>query len=199
MLKEAGRAAQRRDFGMFILRHGETLWNVEGRMQGHLDSPLTAHGREQARRQGEILRHAGAASLPLYCSPLGRALETARLALPGTAPIVDARLAEVAMGKWQGLTRAEILLRDPGIAADPASFLWKFQAPGGEPLEAMRSRIAAFLAAAPAEAVIVTHGVTSQLLRGLLLGLDMAQTDALADRQGVVFRCGAGQEVLLER
>ncbi len=199
MLKGADPSEEARGSSMFILRHGETLWNVEGRMQGHLDSPLTHHGREQARRQGEILHRAGAAGLPLYCSPLGRAIETARLALPECVPIIDVRLAEVAMGAWQGLSHAEILTASPDTEVAHGAFLWKFAAPGGERLEEMRARVAGFLDDAPAEAVVVTHGVTSQLMRGLLMGLDLARTEGLVDRQGVVFHCRAGREDLLER
>lgn len=183
---------------MFILRHGETQWNVEGRMQGSLDSPLTARGRAQAERQGEILRRAGAAGLPVYSSPQGRALETVRLALPACMPVIDSRLAEVALGGWQGLSVAEILRADPDAGAHPASFLWKFNAPGGERLEVVLARIAGFLAEAPVDAIVVTHGVTSQLMRGLLLGLAPDETERLTDRQGIVHCCRDGREQLLE-
>ena len=56
---------------MFILRHGETLWNTQGRMQGGLDSPLTARGRAQARTQGEILRRAGGWGAAALVEPAG--------------------------------------------------------------------------------------------------------------------------------
>lgn len=184
---------------MYILRHGETLWNVEGRMQGGLDSPLTERGRAQARAQGEILRRAGAGELPVFSSPQGRALETARLALPDAEIIADARLAEVAMGDWQGLTYDEIRRASPDAVAEPHSFLWKFSAPGGERLEDMLARVRDFLADAPGEAVIVTHGVTSQLLRGCVLGMGVDAMDALDDRQGIVYRVVTGGEVRLER
>ncbi|WP_165354693.1 histidine phosphatase family protein [Tropicimonas sp. IMCC6043] len=184
---------------MFILRHGETVWNVLGRMQGGLDSPLTERGRAQAVRQGEILRAAGAASLPVYCSPQGRALETAKLALPEVRPITDARLAEVAMGDWQGLGYDDILRAAPDAGANPGSFLWKFSAPRGERLEEMQARVASFLAAVPAASIVVTHGVTSQLLRGAILGLSIEETDLLDDRQGVVYRAREGRVDMLER
>ncbi|SDK05662.1 histidine phosphatase family protein [Aliiruegeria lutimaris] len=182
---------------MFILRHGETVWNVEGRMQGGLVSPLTERGRAQALRQGEILRRAGAEGLPVYSSPQGRALETARLAMPGAALIEDQRLAEIDMGAWQGLTYGEIRRVSPEIPAAPDSFLWKFAAPGGERLEEMLVRLRDFLSEVPAEAVVVTHGVASQLLRGCTLKLDLAAMAALDDPQGVVHRVTEHGEILL--
>ncbi|WP_163886693.1 histidine phosphatase family protein [Aliiruegeria sabulilitoris] len=182
---------------MFILRHGETLWNVEGRMQGGLDSPLTDRGRAQALRQGEILRRAGAGGFPVYSSPQGRALETARLAMPGVPVIEDARLAEVDMGAWQGLTYGEIVRLSPEMPATPNSYLWKFAAPGGERLEEMLVRLRDFLSDVPAEAVVVTHGVASQLLRGCMMQLDLAAMAALDDPQGVVHSVTAQGEVLL--
>ncbi|MDV7145753.1 histidine phosphatase family protein [Tropicimonas sp. TH_r6] len=182
---------------MFILRHGETLWNVQGRMQGGLDSPLTERGRAQAAQQGEILRRAGATGLPVYSSPQGRARETARLVMPGAEPIRDARIAEIGMGDWQGLSFEEIRRASPDATANPGSFLWKFSAPGGERMEDMLRRLENFRTAVPAEAVVVTHGVSAQLLRGLMLGLDVEGMDALDDRQGVVWHCTSQGEDLL--
>src|SRR5579875_3120410 len=66
---------------LYLMRHGETVWNCERRFQGRRDSPLTAKGRLQAQRMGEVLRRlgAGAAGWAIVASPLGRALETARI------------------------------------------------------------------------------------------------------------------------
>ena len=181
---------------MFVLRHGETVWNVEGRMQGALDSPLTERGRAQALRQGDILRQAGAERLPLYSSPQGRALETARLALPSSQVIKDERLVEVGMGGWQGLTIAEIHRASPEVAV-PDNFMWKFLAPGGERMDQKLIRLRDFLSDVPGEAIVVTHGVTSQLLRGCVMQLDLADMAALDDPQGEVHRVGVKGEVLL--
>ncbi|WP_116130840.1 histidine phosphatase family protein [Tropicimonas sp. IMCC34043] len=183
---------------LLILRHGETEWNVAGRMQGGLDSPLTARGRQQARDQGAILRAAGLGQLPLLVSPLGRAMQTARLALPGVAPQPDPRLAEVAMGHWQGLTRDEIAANWPEALDDPHPFRWKFRAPGGESFEQLADRLGAFAAERPGPAIVVTHGVTSQVLRGILLGMDLESMAGLEDRQGCVWHVGEGQHMALD-
>ena len=101
------------------------------------------------------------------------------------------------MGQWQGLTMDEIACKVPDACADPASFLWKFSAPDGERLEDMLARVRAFLGDVTEPAVIVTHGVTSQLLRGCLLGLGVDGMDGLDDRQGVVHRIFDGRQEVL--
>ncbi len=182
----------------FILRHGETQWNVEGRMQGGLDSPLTDRGRRQALRQGDLLRQAGVTSLPVHSSPQGRALETARIALPGKPVLQDPRLREVAMGAWQGRTMDEIAETAPGLLADPHPFLWKFEAPGGETFDGMIDRVRTILSDLRGPAIIVTHGVTSQLIRGCLMGLDPEAMGMLPDRQGIVYRIEDGNQTVLD-
>lgn len=184
---------------LLILRHGETTWNREGRMQGGLDSPLTERGRQQALRQGAILRGIAdrPVSLPVFCSPQGRTIRTAELAVPDQAPRIDPRLAELSMGAWQGLELDRIRPMLPPGAMEAHPFRWKFDAPGGESFEAFRNRVAEALATIPRPAIIVTHGVTSQVLRGLWLGMDLDEMATLEDRQGVVYRLGAtGQDVL---
>ena len=79
---------------LLILRHGETEWNREGRMQGALDSPLTYVGRAQALAQGAALRAAGIGPVRWFSSPQGRALETARLASGEARVTADDRLRE---------------------------------------------------------------------------------------------------------
>ncbi|MFV0361123.1 histidine phosphatase family protein [Tropicimonas sp.] len=183
---------------LLILRHGETEWNRQGRMQGHLDSPLTRRGAAQARAQGAVLRRVGAAGLPLFCSPLGRAKATAELALPGRSPIRDARLNEVGMGAWQGLTMAEIRARHPQAFHGTDAVTWKFSAPGGETLDDIWRRVSAFLSDLSGPAVVVTHGVTSQVLRAQLTGLAPASIGTIEDRQGVVYRVEDGCQTVLD-
>ena len=102
------------------------------------------------------------------------------------------------MGAWQGRTFDEIRRSTPDAAAAPHSFLWKFQAPGGERLEAMLARLRDLLRDLPGEAILVTHGVTCQLLRGCLLGLGVAEMDALEDGQGVVYHVTRTGETCLK-
>ena len=177
---------------LYILRHGQTEWNVEGRMQGNLDSPLTPKGRDQAKTQGRLLRSLGLEAVPYPClsSPKGRAFETASIALSeiSCVPVVDARLCETDLGSWQNC-----LLRDlrPNCPAD----LWQdlgpswyfFNAPDGESFESQRDRCKSLLDGLHGPAILVTHGITSRVLRGLWLGLGYRDTVLLPDGQGGVF------------
>jgi probable phosphoglycerate mutase len=184
---------------ILVLRHGQTLWNAAGRHQGQRDSDLTETGRAQARRQGEILVAIAPDpdNFSFHVSPQGRARQTARLALSGLGqePQVDPRLMEVGFGQWEGLTKAEIDARWPanGDCTDP--FAWHFTAPDGERFEALCARAQSFLDDLAGPAVIVTHGITSRVLRGLWLGLDMAGMAAIEGGQGVVYHMSQRRQV----
>src|SRR5689334_21834654 len=113
---------------LYYLRHGETDWNVEGRLQGQRDIPLNARGRGQGIHCGEVLRDLFArdnidvAGLDFICSPPGRARETMELARNelGLSPKdyrIDERLTELTFGEWEGYTLAELRNLDPQQAA----------------------------------------------------------------------------------
>lgn len=181
---------------LFVLRHGETRWNVEGRHQGRQDSPLTARGRRQAGAQGDILVAAGlkTRNLSYYCSPQGRARDTAAIALRtlNQTPQTDNKLCEISFGDWEGLTLAEIKDDRPDIfTAGSSPFNWQFHAPGGEAFEAMSSRCQSFLESLTGPSVIFTHGITSRVLRGLWLGLDIDGMAELPGGQGCVYHLQA--------
>ena len=182
---------------LFILRHGETVWNREGRMQGALDSDLTDLGQAQARAMGGLLAGYDLSGHRLYCSPLGRARATAALAFNRT-PVLDPRLREIEVGQWSGLTRPEILARWPGMSQDEDMLEFYARSPGGEGFDALWGRVAGFLADLTGPAVIITHGVTSRFLRTAALGLSLAELDRVPGGQGVVFRLRDGlHEVLI--
>jgi probable phosphoglycerate mutase len=103
----------------YLIRHGETDWNLEGRWQGHTDIPLNAIGRAQARRLASRLRTAGVRFNAIYSSDLQRAWETAQIvgAALHLAPQPLPALREIDVGGWSGLTRAAIAARDPEIVA----------------------------------------------------------------------------------
>src|SRR5437899_12225365 len=99
---------------IYLFRHGETVWNAEKRAQGHLDSPLTASGREQARLMGrrlaEELSLGGyrSADIAVRASPLGRVRETLAIAAAEAGLLhdelcLDHRLREMSWGDWDGL------------------------------------------------------------------------------------------------
>jgi probable phosphoglycerate mutase len=104
---------------VYYVRHGETDWNVIGRLQGRRDVPLNARGRAQAAHCGTILRELFANSgrspgdLDYVSSPLGRACETmelmrSTLGLSSDGYRLEPRLAEIAFGDWEGFTIAQV-------------------------------------------------------------------------------------------
>ena len=139
-----------------FVRHGPTEWNAQGRIQGRLDMPLSAEGRTKMAKLGPP---EGFASARAYASPLGRARETAAL-LGFPDPILDARLAEHHWGRWEGLTREEILARDGEDAFTRAGSGADFTPPEGERTADLIARVASFLvdvAKTNEDAIAITH------------------------------------------
>ncbi|PVA06103.1 histidine phosphatase family protein [Thalassorhabdomicrobium marinisediminis] len=179
---------------LYILRHGETLWNAEDRMQGWLNSPLTPKGLEHARRQGAILAERDLEGFAFWCSPAGRAIQTAGLACPMAEAIhTDVRLREIGVGDWAGRLRHEL---PPGEGPDP--YLAQYDmAPGGEGTAAVRARVEAFLAELQGPAVIVTHGITSRMLRATVIGDQVLDSPSPNGGQGGVYHLKDGVQELL--
>src|SRR5690242_81951 len=190
---------------LYLLRHGETAWNLERRMQGSKDSALTARGRAQAAAMGRALA-AELARAPgptvFLRSPLGRTCETAlivghALGLDPAEWRDDPRLAELGYGDWEGSTWAEIESRHPnalaGWRADPEGFC----PPNGETHFELRRRSAAVFAeiiTSGMRTVVVSHGVSGAVLRGLHLGLDARAMFVLEKPQNAFFRLLDGRE-----
>ena len=105
---------------IYLFRHGETEWNIEGRRQGHLNSPLTSRGRLQAQNNARCLKQNSSLAEPIiiYSSPIERARETAlimlnELSISTSSIIFDDRLKESSFGDWEGLTDPEVAERYP--------------------------------------------------------------------------------------
>ncbi len=189
---------------IFVLRHGQTEWNLAGRFQGRMDSELTAKGQAQAGGQAGLLARAveGRSGLSAFASPQGRAVKTAAIALAplGLAATQDARLCEISFGKWEGLSFEEITKGWPEQMkhAEQGEFDWQFNAPGGEIFDVMQARVEAFLSSLSAPSIIITHGITSRLLRGTWLGKTDSDLGELMGGQGCVYHLRDGQQVMLE-
>ena len=97
---------------LYLMRHGQTVWNAEGRLQGRMDSPLTALGRHQARRQAQLVQGIDAAR---YASNAGRAVETAGIVYGGRDFRQDARLHEIDIGEFTGRAWADLCAAHPEI------------------------------------------------------------------------------------
>ena len=157
---------------LYLIRHGETEWNLTGRWQGHTDIPLNAIGIEQARILADRLRDEGQRFTAIYSSDLARAWQTAEAignALK-LAPRPDPAFREIDIGWWGGLTRAEIEARD-GDALLRLDAEEDLPRGGGETMRDLYLRASAAmerLAAAHAgeTLIIVTHGGTVRVLLG---------------------------------
>ena len=153
---------------LYVLRHGETYWNAENRMQGALNSPLTELGLMQASRQYEILRSRDLSGFSFFSSPQGRAFQTAAIALAGLADTIqtDDRLREIGVGDWSGRLRDEL-----PMPKGPNPLIAQYEmAPNGEGFAAVKKRCQSFLGELNGPAVIVTHGITGGILRALTIG-----------------------------
>ena len=165
-----------------LVRHGETAWNVEGRLQGHLDIPLNAQGEDQARRLAREL--AGEAFDLIVSSPLQRALATAQAVAQGRSIRLDPRLRERQFGALQGLTRAEIAARHPEIGARLAARRPDFLPPGGgESVPEFAARVAAALddLRDAGRVLVVAHGGVLDVVWRIASGqpFDSPRTHAL--------------------
>jgi broad specificity phosphatase PhoE len=183
---------------ILLVRHGETEWNRISRYQGWSDSPLTNRGMAQAQAIGRMLSTlADIASAELVTSPIGRARHTAEIiqaSLGCIAPLqFDDRLREISLGSWDGLHRAEILARAPGIFDGDGHYEWYSRTPDGETYEGFRARVGDWLASARDRSVIaVTHGIVTRVLRGLYAGLPFAAALKLPVPQNRIFRLADG-------
>jgi probable phosphoglycerate mutase len=162
---------------LIVIRHGETAWNREKRMQGTTDTPLSDVGREQARALGRRL--AGHAFAALYSSDLARAWDTARAISEhtGRETVTDPRLQERRFGIFEGLTAEEIVARFPEEYARFASRDPDYAVPGGESARSFTERCIGCLAEiagrhAGGEVVVVTHGLVLDSLYRAAHGLD---------------------------
>jgi len=184
---------------ILLVRHGETEWNRERRIQGRFDSPLTERGIAQAHAIGRLVQKLPeAASARIVASPLGRATRTAEIIarhLPARPELrFDDRLREISTGSWDGLTFRDIELRSPGAFDGDGRYEWNFRAPGGETYDIFAARVAEWLSEAVAApfVIAVTHGVVSRVLRGLYASLPREIALTLPVPQDKVFRLSGG-------
>ena len=164
---------------IIAVRHGETAWNVDARIQGHIDIALNERGRQQARKLGQAL--AGEAIGAVYSSDLGRAHETASAvaSLAGIPVVTDRGLRERCFGMFEGKTFDEIHATWPDQAHS-----WRTRIPdwvppeGGESLLQLRSRVGAVLHTLAArhagdQILVVAHGGVLDALYRLATGQDV--------------------------
>lgn len=143
---------------LYFCRHGETEANVEKRFQGRTcDTPLTPKGREQSRTIAHLLKAADNIDpLRYVSSPLARACTTmeiilAELGLPKDGYRTDARLQEIDLGIWDGLTDAEARALDPAMFVKRGNDKWDVRVPGGEDYADVAARAESWIASLSAD------------------------------------------------
>jgi len=161
---------------LWLVRHGQTDWNIQGLYQGQSDIPLNATGRQQAEELAVQLR--GEPFAALYASDLSRAQDTARALSRAVAlPVqLDRRLREINQGEWEGQNYRKIIAQfeEPQEQRDPATF----RAPGGETVAEVAGRVTAAIHEIVqrhpgGRVLLVSHGVTLATVICLANGLPL--------------------------
>lgn len=195
----------------FIARHGETVFNAAARLQGdHPHTPLTRAGFAQAEETGLALRAllGPRPALTLWASPTGRALQTLaviaeHLELDWHGAHTDPRLVEIGMGSWGGRYYADVIDEfGPVVTAEgllrPAA--------DGEDYRRIATRVSGWLADTqddPGDRLVIMHGISSRVLRGVMTGApvhaDWGAPISLGLPQGSLVLIEGGQESVAHR
>lgn len=183
---------------LYYVRHGETDFNRQGRLQGRRDTPLNARGRQQAAECGVLLRdlfardHRKAQDFKYVSSPLRRASETmeilrATLGLQVHDYEIDARLIEIAYGEWEGLTLQEIEMRNASVLSARERDKWDFAPPGGESYRELADRIGSWYSSLTADTVVAAHGGGVRALLAISNIVSEEEATHVQIAQGVVY------------
>ena len=183
---------------LYFVRHGETDWNRERRLQGQHDIPLNPLGRSQAQRCGTLLREllgkdgVGVADYDYVSSPLGRARETMEImrgvmGLDPSAYRTDARLMEMSFGRWEGFTYAELQTREAAALEARERDKWGFVLPGGESYAQLEKRVQVWYESIARATVASAHGGVCRALMALLKVVQPSEASVGDIGQGVVY------------
>jgi probable phosphoglycerate mutase len=179
---------------IYFIRHGETDWNLEGRLQGQKDIPLNDMGRVQAEEAGRRLK----ALVPHYedlayvASPMTRTRETmeilrATLGLHPETYKLDDRLVELTFGVWEGLTWKEVRKAEPQLASLREQDKWNYAPPGGGESYAMLvNRLRPFLDDLTRDTVVVAHGGVARAFLAIACGVSSRQAASMDFWQGKI-------------
>ena len=176
---------------LYVLRHGQTEWNVQRRMQGRLNSPLTAQGRTQADGHGAVLKQLGGID-KLWVSTAGRTQQTAELVNAHLlAPVEFSEdLVERDCGRWSGKTLTEVEQEDgqglSALRADP----YGYRPGGGENLVDLSTRVAPVVQNIKnvERACVISHGVVTKALLQHFLQLSPAEVVRITHPNDLFFR-----------
>jgi len=191
---------------IYLLRHGQTEWNVEGRYQGQMDSPLTVKGKEQAKANAlKLEKYLNTKEMKIFSSPLGRAKSTAYIIAKelnlqqSKIELID-EIKEFNYGIFEGNTKtfckSEFSEEYEAREADK----WSYVLEGGESYEMVSRRLKAWLStlSEEKEIVIIAHEMINRALRGLYLNLENKKTLTLFQSNDILIKLENGVENILE-
>ena len=185
---------------VYFVRHGQTAWNKEGRLQGQAETDITENGRAQADRNGRELRELikNPQDFDFVASPMRRTRDTMErvrtaMGLDPKAYRTDARLVEVSFGDWQGQTFEELEAVLPGVTAERSRDKWNFVPPGGESYQMLLERVRPWLFERRRKTVCVTHGGVLRAMFRLIEGSSPAEAAMLEIFQDRVLRLQNGR------
>lgn len=184
---------------IYFVRHGQTDWNAQRKLQGRIDVPINATGRDQARRNGGVLAELiGGAPFDFVSSPLLRTRQTMEIiretiGLPKEAYRTDERLREISMGDWEGFTFPQIAESDGENYERREADIWNVGAPAGESYRELSARAVEWFSEVSRDTVAVSHGGVSRCVRAHLLGLTPAETMRLDVPQDKVLMIDGGK------
>ncbi len=179
---------------IYFIRHGETDWNLEGRLQGQKDIPLNDLGRVQAEEAGRRLRNL----VPLFedldyvASPMLRTRETMErlreaIGLYPDHYRLDDRLVELTFGSWEGMTWKEVRKSEPQLAALRERDKWNYAPPGGgESYAMLADRVRPILDDLTRETVLVAHGGVARAFLAVACGVSTRHAASIDIWQGRV-------------
>ena len=184
---------------IYIIRHGQTVWNLAKRKQGRKDSPLTVKGIEQAKQSAElILKEFSDKELSEYkivISPQWRCQQYASIiceliGIDFMSCTVEESIREHSFGLWEGKTEEEIESTFPGFLERryKKENYWNYVVPMGESYELLSSRISKVLKKYDGQKVIfICHEMVSKVMRGNLLNLSAEEILPLKHKQDTIY------------
>jgi broad specificity phosphatase PhoE len=196
---------------LYIARHAETVFNAAARLQGqHRHTPLSHAGIAQAHAMGTALaaHFSTRPNLQIWSSTAGRAQQTAaivceHLGIDFFACRLSAELQEIDIGAWEGRLYSDIVT-ELGAILDTQHRLFRMRPPGGEWYDDIALRMRSWLdgiAGQQQPCLVISHGISSRILRGLLVGGDQVTGfDGVIARdapQGTILKIEQGQETIL--
>jgi len=192
---------------IILLRHGQTIWNVEGRYQGQLNSDLTDLGKEQAKENGlKIKKLIGTnPEIKFFSSPLGRAKETSSiicdtLGLDKDKIIFDENIQEVNYGIFEGKTKKFCKKKYKKEFQARESNKWSYVLEDGESYEMVTKRIYSWLERVKDEkmVVLVAHEMINRALRGIYCSYDKESMLKLRQKNDIVLKLENSEEIIVE-